>query len=60
MSSERDVRVVVNHEVECRCPVEAFVGKAVDCFDHRACECLANCRRVEVPQYTSGARPDLA
>lgn len=36
MSDVSDTKTVVAHEVECRCPVEAFVGDAVDCFDHRA------------------------
>ena len=49
MPSDRDVKIVVQHVPECRCPVEAFVGKAIDCFDHQACECEAHCRRIQVP-----------
>ena len=48
MSSEQDVRIVVNHVPECRCPVDTYLGRAVDCFDHRECACLAHCRRIEM------------
>ena len=60
MSDVSDTKTVVAHEVECRCPVEAFVGDAVDCFDHRACECLANCQRVKTPSHPWRDRPDWA
>ena len=60
MSSDRDVKIVVDHEIACRCPVEAFVGHALDCFDHRACDCLAGCRRVETPSRPWQDPPDWA
>ena len=58
MSDASDTQTVVAHEVECPCPVETFVGKAVDCFDHRACKCLNNCRRVETTSHPWHDRPD--
>ena len=56
--------LVVVHRIDCRCPVETFVGKAVDCFGHAACQCLLGCEQVTQPHTPIedhlGGRPDWA
>lgn len=53
---------IVSHEPDCRCPIEEFAGRAVDCFDHAACRCLTDCKRITAPTHPPqdhlGGRPD--
>ena len=51
--TDKKNRVVI-HEPECRCPVEAFAGRAIDCFDHPQCQCMPLCKQVSVPSEEGG------